>query len=574
MLKVKEMPKNMSEFAVDCKNLNGVFLSGAFEEYIEIDGNKRSFITYIPENMQNCNPCIVVAVPGDQRPVDFLETSGFKAFADDNKLFIHLLGPEAGGWKMSGEDADCMNAVYVKIQARDYYVTMQDNIYACGAGDGANIAQQAAKKMASEWSGLFTYGDLMVDIQADQTGFAKEQDQGDGELKVQAQKSQLPVWMMISAQNEWNDKAIDYWKEENHVMEESLSGQGADYIWMPNPVRDSSEVNEEKIAQVRVTISSESVSYSNIDMIWKYIKMARRHRGRAKKNLRYYKDPIECGATLQEITVDGMKRIWYEYVPETCTPDKEWPLVVVMHGRGGSAESFFDITGMSNVAKERQFIAVFPQASVHQQKKDGLNNVLLWCGSCNDEPINDITFIRSMVTDIQDRLRIDKGRIYACGQSSGGMMTDVLCECASDLFAACAAWSALESPSRMYRRFDKTQPLTPTMFIFGDSDWLSAGREPDPDFPVSLEAEMKQQILEKFERYHLDRNRVQIWENNPITWYCFPNDEGVPMLTIGCVDHMVHANYPEESWISYDQFFCQFSRDAQGDLCYRGSKVK
>ena len=46
------------------------------------------------------------------------------------------------------------------------------------------------------------------------------------------------------------------------------------------------------------------------------------------------------------------------------------------------------------------------------------------------------------------------------------------------------------------------------------------------------------------------------------------------MFTVGIVDHMVHANYPEESWISYDQFFSQFSRDEDGTLCYRGTAVK
>jgi hypothetical protein len=45
------------------------------------------------------------------------------------------------------------------------------------------------------------------------------------------------------------------------------------------------------------------------------------------------------------------------------------------------------------------------------------------------------------------------------------------------------------------------------------------------------------------------------------------------MLTVGVVNNMVHANYPEESWISYDQFMCKFSRDADGTLFYQGNPV-
>ena len=46
------------------------------------------------------------------------------------------------------------------------------------------------------------------------------------------------------------------------------------------------------------------------------------------------------------------------------------------------------------------------------------------------------------------------------------------------------------------------------------------------------------------------------------------------MFTVGIVDKMVHANYPEESWISYDQFFCNFMRDEDGTVCYRGKRVQ
>ena len=80
-------------------------------------------------------------------------------------------------------------------------------------------------------------------------------------------------------------------------------------------------------------------------------------------------------------------------------------------------------------------------------------------------------------------------------------------------------------------------------------------------------------IEEKFRRYQLDKSRVQIWRDDPITWYCYPDSQGVPMFTVGIVDHMVHANYPEESWISYDQFFCNFCRDEDGKVCYRGRRI-
>ena len=42
------------------------------------------------------------------------------------------------------------------------------------------------------------------------------------------------------------------------------------------------------------------------------------------------------------------------------------------------------------------------------------------------------------------------------------------------------------------------------------------------------------------------------------------------MLIVGRVKDMPHANFPEESWISYDSFLSKFSRREDGTLLYMG----
>lgn len=64
-------------------------------------------------------------------------------------------------------------------------------------------------------------------------------------------------------------------------------------------------------------------------------------------------------------------RTWYEYVPSECTPDQAWPLVFVFHGRGGTAETFFDLSGISALAEARKFIAVIPQQDFTSKKNMG-----------------------------------------------------------------------------------------------------------------------------------------------------------------------------------------------------------
>ena len=572
-MSVQQLPENMGALPVDFSHPNRALISGLYEEFVKVHGIKRPFLTYIPENQEYCRPCLVVAIPSGEEPSQYLESSGLKEFADQKELFLHLAFAKNRKWEDDGTDADYLNGIYVQIQARDYYITMQDNIYLCGIEDASFAAHQAARRMASEWSGMMTFGDLSSDLKADKDVIHGEEDQGELELKIQGSQEQLPVWMLVSSYGGNNRSASDYWREQNHTMGEPLSGQGSDYIWMPDPVRKVNEINEEHISQVRMTISGSGFTPEHLSNAWNYIGLARRHRGQGKKCLRYYKDPIACGAVKRTLEVDGMTRTWFEYVPEGCTPDRKWPLVVVMHGRGGSAETFFDLSGMSVVAEERKFIAVFPQAGIHQQKKDGLRNVLLWCGEYEGKPIDDVKFIRNMVADIEGRLPVAASRIYACGQSSGGMMSDLLSYTAGDLFAAVAPWSALRSPSRMYCDFPRSQQITPTMWIYGDKDFLCAGKEEESVLPFQIHKEMREILVEKLEHLGLDIHKQQTWETFPVTWCGFTDGNGVPLMVMGKVTNMIHANYPELSWISYDQFLSQFSKDENGNVYYRGHKV-
>lgn len=573
ILTVDQMPEDMSQLAVDFAHPNRALIHGCFLETVAVRETERAFYTYIPKDLEYCQPCLVVVPPSREDPLAYLESSGLRRLAEERRLFLFLLIPQAGGWRTDGSDADYMNAVYVAAQRRDYYVTMQDNFYACGIGDGATVAHQAAQRMTSEWSGLFTFGNLSRSLWETRDVMANSQDQGGLELRIAAAKCQLPVWMAVDSMDKANADALDYWKEQNNADPSPLSGQGADQVWMPPLVRRRSEVDEEQIAQVRLTLGNVPVSFDSLDRMWGYIGLARRHRGHDRKNLRYFKAPEALGAARHVREIDGMTRVWYEYVPKDCTPDQKWPLVVTMHGRGGTAETFFDLSNMFQVAEARKFIAVFPQAGIHQQKPGGLKNVLYWNGSYEGTPVNDVAFIRTMVEDIKERLPIDNGRIYACGQSSGGIMADVLSTSASDLFTACASWSGMYHTKKVHSVYPKTEPVIPTMFLCGESDALCMEEGEDPELPFHLNSELRRDIFEKFRRCHLNRDRMQTWTTEPITWYCWPDDAGVPMLTVGIVKNMAHANYPEESWISYDQFLSSFSREGDGRLRYRGQIV-
>ena len=312
---LKCFPEDMSALPVDPTDLGRTLVDGCFKQSVEVQGQKREFITYIPEKTASCSPCLVVAPPSGEDGLEYIERSGLKEFADEKKLFLFVMIPENAAWNLSGADADFMNAVYVEAQARDYYVTMQDNFYACGIGDGADVAQQAACRMSSEWSGLMTMGDLQTSLE-EITLNKEAAGMGDGELQIAAERTQLPVWLVVSRGAGAIVSAASWWWASNRSGEEVFSTKDADYIWMPAPIRQTLEMDEEMIAQVRVTVGDTACSLARLEQMWSYIGLARRHRGQERKNLRYFKDPLLCGAVRKTMEVDGLTREWYEYVPK------------------------------------------------------------------------------------------------------------------------------------------------------------------------------------------------------------------------------------------------------------------
>ena len=570
MMTVKKFPEDMAQFAIDPSNTKKCLVHGFFQEEVEVQGSKRTFYTYITEGLLYNQPCLVIAPPEDVSVPEWAETGFWKEFAEKHQVFLHFLEPQNGQWNLDGSDADYMNRVYVQAQSRQFYVTMQDNFYAFGFGKGATVAQQAVMKMTSEWSGLATFGDLEEAALLNCGATQQAEQQGKVELAISAQKAQIPVWMSWTENKGYNQEVCAYWKQQNHCTDAVYSGQGADEIYFPTEVYKKSAVNEEQISQVRVTNGFCGCLEQNVfETVWTYVGAARRHRCFGMKALRSYKKPEAYGAERKTLEVDGFTRLWYEYVPEAVKKEgKPVPLVVCMHGRGGSAESFFDLSGMSCVAEERGFILLIPEASISQQKKNGIQNLLLWNGAYQGKEIDDTRFVLKMIDDVKSRYAIDEERIYACGQSSGGMMTSALALRAPQVFAAVSPWSALKSPDREVPLPERIDPSVPYLFLLGENDWLCVDKE-HGEQEYHVRHDIAAFLTKLMDLYKLDKNPAR-YQCGEIQYYVYCNQRGTPMLKVGVVKDMSHANYPRESWIAYDEFFSKFSKKADGTLLYMG----
>lgn len=570
MLEVKTFPQDMSALEIDCTEPRRCLVTGLFEEPVDVNGETRSFYTYIKEGLLYNQPCVVVAPPDNVPVLDYLENSPWLAFAEKHDVFLHVLKPKEGGWDLDGADADYMNRVYVQVNGRRGYVAMQDNIYAMGVGSGATVAQQAVMKMSSEWSGLATFGDLDSRATMNAAVTAGGENTGKTELVIAAAKVQVPVWMAWSKNEGANAAACEYWKQNNDSDPERFANQWADEIYFPSTVCKKSQINEEKISQVRVTNGFEGVLQPDLlDAVWAYTGKACRHRGFGTKMLRNRIDPDAYGFTRHTMEQDGFTRLWYEYVPQRVKESgRPAPLVVCMHGRGGTAESFISLADMSRVAEERDFILVYPEAGVYQQRPGTLRNLLLWNGEYKGEKVDDVKFVLSVIDQVKARYSTDSGRVYACGQSSGGMMTSLLAQKAPRVFAAVAPWSALVDPDHELHLPEAIDPPVPFYFLFGEKDWLCADLK-NGELEYHAAHDIAAFLKNQMKLYKLDETPLR-YTCGEISYYVYLNAKKVPMLTVGTVRDMSHANYPGESWASYDQFLAKFSRAADGTLLYMG----
>ncbi len=114
------------------------------------------------------------------------------------------------------------------------------------------------------------------------------------------------------------------------------------------------------------------------------------------------------------------------------------PLVIVFHGGGGNAESTRRQTHMSDAAKGKGFIVVYPNGSGRLRERLLTWNTGSCCGYARNNNIDDVAFVRAMLDSLQRSYKVDAKRVFATGLSNGGMMSHLVGCALSDRFAAIA----------------------------------------------------------------------------------------------------------------------------------------
>jgi polyhydroxybutyrate depolymerase len=118
------------------------------------------------------------------------------------------------------------------------------------------------------------------------------------------------------------------------------------------------------------------------------------------------------------------------HVPPSYDLSKPTPLVIMLHGFGGTALSAATETGWSAKADQENFIIAYPEGTrPHRDKPANFRkNPQAWNdGSgrfdAGERKVDDVAFIDAIITQIAEKYNVDSGRIFATGFSNGASMT-------------------------------------------------------------------------------------------------------------------------------------------------------
>ncbi len=146
-----------------------------------------------------------------------------------------------------------------------------------------------------------------------------------------------------------------------------------------------------------------------------------------------------AGDYQQAMAFGGLTRTYYLHLPPAINVSvgQPLPLVIMLHGAGGTGASFAAYTGMSQEADHEGFIVVYPDGSDPQQGHFTFN--AHWCCFyAQDHKIDDVGYISALIDLLHQRYNVNLKMVYASGFSNGAMMVYWLADQLAGKIAAIA----------------------------------------------------------------------------------------------------------------------------------------
>ena len=125
----------------------------------------------------------------------------------------------------------------------------------------------------------------------------------------------------------------------------------------------------------------------------------------------------------KSFTFGGINRQYRVYTPGMYNPSNPASLVIALHGLGDNMNNFSGI-GFHYIADTANIIVMIPQAVSDPFAGTAWNSGAGYMGYYPNQSVNDIGFLNALIDTAKANFSIDRTRVYLCGFSMGGFMTE------------------------------------------------------------------------------------------------------------------------------------------------------
>ena len=144
-----------------------------------------------------------------------------------------------------------------------------------------------------------------------------------------------------------------------------------------------------------------------------------------------------AGPHEQRLTSDGRERTYLLFVPKSYDGRTPLPLVLEMHGSGGTAERQAATSQFLELAEREKFLVASLQAAAEGNR---------WNVPITSERPDDVRYVSDVIDHVAAHACTDPQRVYATGFSGGARMSSLLGCKLGDRIAAIAPMSGLRWP--------------------------------------------------------------------------------------------------------------------------------
>jgi len=127
------------------------------------------------------------------------------------------------------------------------------------------------------------------------------------------------------------------------------------------------------------------------------------------------------------MTVEGYRRTYLLNLPPNFYDTAGFPLVIVLHGFGGSAAQAEQDYGVTDKGNAEHFVVVYPEGI----GSNGYYHLRSWnAGNCcfvaQSNNIDDVQYISNLIDYLVGNYKVDPRKVYVAGMSNGAMMAYTL----------------------------------------------------------------------------------------------------------------------------------------------------